>query len=385
MRAALDRAVRRRIASDGLTGVLMSGGLDSASVAAVAATQAPGRVCAYSAVFPDHPGGRRVRADRRAERRLGLARHHRRSARGGLLASALESIKPGSCRWSSWGDFWALPLLRAAAAEGVRVTLGGDGGDELFGARVLPARRPAARRTPVPGGALARELPGAGDRPPRREVARWWAAWRWPAPCPIACTSSLRRPLAGREAPRWLRPRGGTRSARLRRSAGLEAPGRAALVGQHRARAHARRRGDGRLRAPAPTRGARPACRRAIRCSTLTWWSSACASRRWPPSTATQPPRAARGDGRPAPRRGAAASQKALFDSLIVDCLTGPDGAAARRLLTDPGAELGAYVDLRGVQRALFDTARHRARAAVPVDVAGLAADAPRSAGCGPG
>jgi hypothetical protein len=48
--------------------------------------------------------------------------------------------------------------------------------------------------------------------------------------------------------------------------------------------------------------------------------------------------------------------EKALFDSLIADCLAGPDAVAVRRLLTDPGAELGAYVDPSGVQHALFDT-----------------------------
>ncbi len=37
MRAALELAVRRRVAADGLTGVLMSGGLDSSSVAALCA------------------------------------------------------------------------------------------------------------------------------------------------------------------------------------------------------------------------------------------------------------------------------------------------------------------------------------------------------------
>ncbi len=37
--------------------------------------------------------------------------------------------------------------------------------------------------------------------------------------------------------------------------------------------------------------------------------------------------------------------RKALFDSVLVDCLDGPDRMAARRLLTEPGAELGAYVD----------------------------------------
>jgi hypothetical protein len=47
--------------------------------------------------------------------------------------------------------------------------------------------------------------------------------------------------------------------------------------------------------------------------------------------------------------------EKALFDSLLLDCLAGDDGAA-RALLTDPHAELGAYVDLQAMTGALFDT-----------------------------
>jgi hypothetical protein len=38
---------------------------------------------------------------------------------------------------------------------------------------------------------------------------------------------------------------------------------------------------------------------------------------------------------------------KAWFDSLVIDCLVGADGPAVRALLSDPRAELGAYVDLR--------------------------------------
>src|SRR5205085_9858967 len=55
LRGTLDRAVHRRLAGGGGTAILMSGGLDSASVAALAARQAPGRIAAYAAVFPEHP------------------------------------------------------------------------------------------------------------------------------------------------------------------------------------------------------------------------------------------------------------------------------------------------------------------------------------------
>src|SRR5581483_9783611 len=52
--------------------------------------------------------------------------------------------------------------------------------------------------------------------------------------------------------------------------------------------------------------------------------------------------------------------RKALFDALIVDCMAGPDGLAARRLLSDPASELGAYVDRGRVRRALLDSDRLR-------------------------
>ena len=54
-RAVLDLAVRRRLDSQGTTGLLLSGGLDSASVAAIAASHGSARLHAYSGVFPEHP------------------------------------------------------------------------------------------------------------------------------------------------------------------------------------------------------------------------------------------------------------------------------------------------------------------------------------------
>jgi asparagine synthase (glutamine-hydrolysing) len=51
--------------------------------------------------------------------------------------------------------------------------------------------------------------------------------------------------------------------------------------------------------------------------------------------------------------------QKVLFDSLLVDCLAGPDAEAVCALL-GPGAELGAYVELERVQAELLDSDRLR-------------------------
>jgi len=46
--------------------------------------------------------------------------------------------------------------------------------------------------------------------------------------------------------------------------------------------------------------------------------------------------------------------EKALFDSLLLDCLAGRDGETARRLLCDPSAEVRAYANQDALRRALF-------------------------------
>ena len=46
--------------------------------------------------------------------------------------------------------------------------------------------------------------------------------------------------------------------------------------------------------------------------------------------------------------------QKALFESLIVSTLRGPDSAVLREILTAPDAEIGAYVDREQMEATLF-------------------------------
>jgi asparagine synthase (glutamine-hydrolysing) len=359
-RAALDRAVGRRIAADGLTGVLMSGGLDSASVAAVAATQAPGRVTACSAVFPEHPAVDESELIEELRSTLSLGGITVEARAGGMVASALESLDAWGLPLLSWGDFWAMPLLRAAAAAGVRVTLGGDGGDELFGARsyLLADRLRAGHPLQTVG--LARELPGAGDRPARRDVARVLAQVAVAGAAPYRLHKVLRRPFARRDAPDWLRapvardlldsedplawkrmdgPRWWAQTAHgLTR--GIEEVG----VFEHQRRRAASAGLE--ARHPLFDLDLVELCLR-------------------------QPPLASfdRYRNRPVLRAAMAGllpdtvrmrPQKALFDSVLIDGLAGPDEALARKLLSDPGAELRAYVDQRAVERALFGAASLR-------------------------
>ncbi|HTA16034.1 MAG TPA: asparagine synthase-related protein, partial [Solirubrobacteraceae bacterium] len=155
-------AVGRRLDAGGATGVLMSGGLDSSSVAAVAAARSPaGAVLAYSAEFPDHPAIDESKQIDLLRSSLGLAGATAEVRPGGLLGGALEWIDSWKLPLTSWGEFWAGPLLSAASSAGVGTVLGGDGGDELFDCRAyLMADRLRAGH-PGDALALARELPGA--------------------------------------------------------------------------------------------------------------------------------------------------------------------------------------------------------------------------------
>jgi asparagine synthase (glutamine-hydrolysing) len=360
VRRTLDRAVGRRIDAEGLTGVLMSGGLDSASVAAVAARQAPGRVSAYSGVFPEHPTVDESGLIDELRQTLHLPGITAEVRAGGLLASALEAVNAWETPLLGWGDFWTLPLLRAAAAAGVGVTLGGDGGDELFGARshLLADRLRAGH--PLQALGLARELPGAGDRPPRREVARIAGNMAVVGALPYRLHEVLRRPFAGHHAPDWLRP--GTVRDLLASEDPLAwkrldgprwwadiAHGLTRGVEETGVFEHQRRRA-----ASAGLQARHP----------LFDLDLVELGLRLAPQATFD-----RYRNRPVLRSSMAGLLpdsvrlrlgKAWFDSLLVDCLTGADGAIVRRLLTDPGAELRAYVDQPRVQRLLLETGRDR-------------------------
>jgi asparagine synthase (glutamine-hydrolysing) len=361
LRRAIDRAVDRRISANGRTGVFMSGGLDSASIAAVAATRASGRVSAYSAVFPEHPGV--DESDLIDELRdlfelPGLTAEVRA---GGLLASAVTAIDAWELPIRSWGDFWGLPLLRAAVGEGVQVMLGGDGGDELFGPRsyVLADRLRAGH--PLQASGLVRRLPGAGYRPPRRAVARMVLDMAVVGAAPYRLHETLRRPLAHRGAPSWLRRE---TAHDLRSSADplawkrLDGPRWWAEIAHGLTRGieeagtfeHQRRRA-----ASAGLEARHP----------LFDLDLVELGLRQPPLATLDPLRS-----RPLLREAMAGAlpdtvrmrpQKALFDSILLESLAeGADGATTRRLLTDPKAELRAYVEQRGLRRTLFDSDKQR-------------------------
>jgi asparagine synthase (glutamine-hydrolysing) len=363
VRGVIGDAVERRLDADAITGVMMSGGLDSSSVAALAAERThAGGVAAFSAEFPEHPAVDESALIAGLREELALGGATARVYPGGLLAGALEWIDAWKLPLTSWGEFWAGPLLRNAASMGVRTMLGGDGGDELFDCRAYLmadlVRAGRVRETL----ALAHELPGAGDDPPRRALLL--AAWRYgllgalPRP-PHALSRRLRERS---ELPRWLRA-GAARGVRASNDPlawkRLEGPRWWAFD------AHTLTRGVEEL-------GLFENHRRRAALAGL--------ESRHPlfdldllELGLRQPPRATfdRVFDRPVLRASMAGvvpeairerPVKALFDSLLVDSLTGPDREACRRLLSDPAARLGEYVEVGKLRRALLEGTPGQAR-----------------------
>jgi len=170
LRETLKEAVRRELISDVPVGVLLSGGIDSTGVASFMCELYPGRVQSFSIGFED-PSFDETRYARLAASHLGTE-HHETT----LTSQAMLDLAPrlAGLLDEPLGDSSIIPtyLLARFAREHVKVALGGDGGDELFGGystlqahrlfawyeRLLPS---AVREKIMPG--LAERLPVSFD------------------------------------------------------------------------------------------------------------------------------------------------------------------------------------------------------------------------------
>ena len=130
LRARLRDSVRAHLLSDVPVGVLLSGGVDSAVLAALAAQETPEPVHTFTIGFEERSFDERDDARRVAER-YGTE-HHELLVRPEpelLLRALAEAFD------EPFADSSALPtyLVSQLAAEHVKVALSGEGGDELFG------------------------------------------------------------------------------------------------------------------------------------------------------------------------------------------------------------------------------------------------------------
>jgi asparagine synthase (glutamine-hydrolysing) len=154
LRARLRDSVRAHLLSDVPVGVLLSGGVDSAALAALAAQETPEAVHTFTIGFEERS------FDERAEARLVAEQygtnHHELLVRPDprrLLTALAEAFD------EPFADSSALPtyLVSELAAEHVKVALSGEGGDELFGGYYTYAADLLADRV-APLARLARPL-----------------------------------------------------------------------------------------------------------------------------------------------------------------------------------------------------------------------------------
>jgi len=341
VREGLRVAVQRRLDPEAGTGVLLSGGLDSASIAAVGA----GSLSAEAGLIGELRDA------------LGLGGLVAEVRPGGLLASVFDYTAAWRAPLLGWGDFWTLPLLQAAAAGGIGTVLGGDGGDEVFAPRAYVLADALRSGQPRRVLQLARRLPGSGPHVGRRREAAMVARLALAGALPPR-PAGWGLPGADDGAPAWL-----TRSARrrLRRSDDLDgwkrldgprwwafaAHGISSGIESTGVFEHQRRRA-----AMAGLEARHP----------MLDLDLVELSLRQPPER-TLDPRFSRPVLREAmagllPDSVRLRPQKALFESLIVSAMRGPDAAGIEEILTSPDAEVGAYVDREQMVATLFGTER---------------------------
>jgi asparagine synthase (glutamine-hydrolysing) len=176
VRELLGEAVRKRLMADVPLGVLLSGGVDSSAVAALAARMVSGTIKTFTigfegeAFYDERPHAERVARHIGSEHHAEVVRPHAAQ----LMETLLEHHD------EPFGDSSALPtyLVAQAARRHVTVVLNGDGGDETFAgydrfrAALIAERMPPLTRDALR--ALAQWLPpGAVHHSPARRLRRF--------------------------------------------------------------------------------------------------------------------------------------------------------------------------------------------------------------------
>ena len=355
LREAMDGAVTRAAAGTANPGLMLSGGFDSAALAARFTAVRPGaRLRSYSRVFPDHP-----EADESARIDAILATL---GIEGAVVPFAGGSALGEVARFV---DAWGLPpaspnlfiwrgLLQRAAREGVDVMLDGEGGDEVFGCSPALLADHLRRGRGLHLLRLARRLPGMTGAPESRWIRRAISEYglRHAVPPGLHTFARRARGEAGRAKP-W-----------------LSAAARARLVAEESPYGWKRLPGprwwaslvDGLVIAP-DAFGAFDQLRRDARLVGLRFshpWRDMTLIERvldLSPDLAFDPDR-----DRPIAREAVAdrlppgllaGTDKAYFNDPLTDAISGPDAALATSLVLEPPDELVPFLDPGGVEALL--------------------------------
>ncbi len=173
---AVSGAVRARLDAGGTSGIIMSGGLDSALVAAAAAPERPRQTLprTYSAVFPGQPWVDESPRIRLLADSLDLPGVEIEVHRQGALAASLEYLRQWDVPLSGPGLMLERPLVRRAAEDGVTALLDGQGGNELFDFSPYLASDRLRHGRLVSSVGLVRSFPLGSANPRWRHSMKLW-------------------------------------------------------------------------------------------------------------------------------------------------------------------------------------------------------------------
>jgi asparagine synthase (glutamine-hydrolysing) len=131
LRAALDDAVRTRLRADVPIAFALSGGLDSAAIAAISARESPRPIHTFGVTF-DHPPYDEREAANAVARHIGAEHHEVHVGQDDLVDALPDAVAHGE-GLAIDGQLPAKLLLACAIRDaGFRVVLTGEGADELL-------------------------------------------------------------------------------------------------------------------------------------------------------------------------------------------------------------------------------------------------------------
>lgn len=154
-RSLLESSVSRHLVSDVPVGIFLSSGIDSTTVAGLAANTAGQEVHGFNVSFPEQPSMDEQPIAARTAERLGLAFHDVRVDSATSLTWATDGL--AAMDQPSMDGLNTYIVARAARESGLKVALSGQGGDEMFGGyssfRTVPKLARWSRRAsgiPIP-------------------------------------------------------------------------------------------------------------------------------------------------------------------------------------------------------------------------------------------
>jgi asparagine synthase (glutamine-hydrolysing) len=201
LRAELTAAIGDAATDD--AALLLSGGLDSSVVAAVA----PRRLRAISAVFPSEPELDETTWAAQVAEHLGMPLTTVPVEERKPLDAAEEYLRAWQLPLPVPGLIVERPLIAEARRLGAPVVLDGQGGDELFGAAHFLIADRVRRLRPLSAWRLSRRHPWLGSAPPRRHVWQVLTSVGVHGALPPGLHERVRRARpVERYVPGWLRP-----------------------------------------------------------------------------------------------------------------------------------------------------------------------------------